>query len=90
MASRHTVSSTDRLVIRTATQQDMDLLYKLWTDPRVMANVGFPNGLRITRQEIEQRLQTPFESEFERVLVLEPKTTGQAIGECKLSYPQRD
>jgi RimJ/RimL family protein N-acetyltransferase len=45
MASQHTVFDTERLVIRTATERDVSLLYELWTDPRVMAHVGFPHGL---------------------------------------------
>ncbi|MBN1657508.1 MAG: GNAT family N-acetyltransferase [Anaerolineae bacterium] len=87
MPAQKRVFDTERLVIRPAAEQDVELLYELWTDPRVMAYVGFPHGLRITRQEIEQRLQEPFESEFERVLVVERKDTGQAIGECGMHAP---
>jgi RimJ/RimL family protein N-acetyltransferase len=76
-------------VIRTATEQDVDLLYELWTDPRVMANVGFPHGLRITRRQIEQQLQEPFESEFERVLMVELKAGGQALGQCIMHAPNQ-
>jgi [ribosomal protein S5]-alanine N-acetyltransferase len=87
MRSQNVVFDTERLVIRPATEQDVDLLYELWTDPRVMADVGFPQGLRITRQEIELGLQKPFESEFERVLVVELKASGQAIGQCSMHAP---
>lgn len=87
MSAPRVVFETERLVIRTAKGQDVDLLYELWTDPRVMANVGFPQGLWITRQEIALSLQEPFESEFEQVLVLELKTTGQGIGQCCMHAP---
>ena len=87
MPSQHTVFNTERLVVRTATGQDVDLLYELWTDPRVMTNVGFPQGLRTTREEIEARLQKPSESEFEQLLVVELKATGQAIGQCLMHAP---
>ncbi len=90
MPSQHTVFKTERLLIRAATEQDAGMLYELWTDPRVMANVGFPHGLRITREEIEERLRKPFESEFERVLVVELKATGQAIGECAMHLPNEE
>ena len=90
MTSQHTVFNTERLVVRTATGQDVDLLYELWTDPRVMANVGFPQGLRTTREEIEARLQKPSESEFEQLLVVELKATGQAIGQCLMHAPDEE
>lgn len=90
MSSQHTIFETERLLIRTATDRDVDLLYELWTDPRVMANMGFPQGLRITREKIQQKVQGPFESEFERVLVAELKATGQTIGECAMHLPNEE
>lgn len=84
------VSETERLVIRTATVEDVDLFYALWTDPRVMKYVGFPQGLRITRGELEETLSRQGGSEFERLLVVELKGTGQAIGECKLDCPNEE
>ena len=79
--------ATERLLIRTAEVRDVDLIYELWTDPRVMANVGFPHGLRITREEIKETLRKPSDSEFERLLVVELKATGQAIGQCIMHHP---
>jgi RimJ/RimL family protein N-acetyltransferase len=76
------VFETERLRVRIAGVDDVDLFYNLWTEPRVMANVGFPQGLAVTRQEIEERLKRPANSEFERLLVAETKDTGQPIGEC--------
>jgi ribosomal-protein-alanine N-acetyltransferase len=90
MSSHHTVFNTERLVIRTATAQDANLLHELWTDPRVMAHVGFPHGLRITRREIEQRLQEPVESEFDRVLVVVLAATGESMGECAMHTPDEE
>ena len=87
MTSLYTVFETERLVIRTATEQDIDLLHELWTDPRVMRNVGFPNGLRITRKEIGQKLKGPFECEFDRVLMVELEATGTVIGQCLMHAP---
>ena len=90
MPLEHEVFRTDRLVVRAATAQDVDLLYELWTDPRVMSYVGFPQGLRITREKIKQQVQGPYESEFERVLVIVLKATGQAIGECGMRLPNEE
>lgn len=78
---------TERLIVRLATAGDVDLYYSLWTDPHVMRNVGFPHGLPVTRRDLEQRLSRQAQCEFERLLVVELKATGQSIGECKLSYP---
>ena len=57
MSLGHTlVFETERLITRIATVDDVDLFYALWTNPQVMANVGFPHGLRITRSELKDRL----------------------------------
>lgn len=85
--NRSIVFETERLLVRTATVEDAELIYELWTDPRVMANVGFPQGLRTTRKEIEYTIQEPLESEFEQVLVVELTETGQPIGQCLMHFP---
>ena len=79
------VFETERLIVRTATVEDVDLIYALWTNPQVMKNVGFPQGLRTTRSELKERLSKQGMTEFESLLVVELKATGQAIGQCKLS-----
>jgi len=81
------VFQTERLLIRVATIEDVDLFYRLWTDPQVMANVGFPNGLRITRVEIEEKLSRPYTSVFDRLLVAVIKNSGPAMGEVCLAAP---
>ena len=90
MTSPNTIFETERLLVRAATEQDVGLLYELWTDPRVMSYVGFPQGLRITREKIKQQVQRSYESEFDRVLVVVLKTTGQAIGECGMHLPDEE
>ena len=90
MPSQHTVFDTERLIVRATTAQDVDLLYELWTDPRVMAHVGFPHGLRTTQEEIENRLRKPSESEFEQVLMVELKATEEAIGQCHMRAPDEE
>ncbi|MGE5221651.1 MAG: GNAT family N-acetyltransferase [Omnitrophica WOR_2 bacterium] len=83
----NTIFETQRLIVRTATVDDVDLYYHLWTDPRVMAMVGFPRGMRISRDEIMERLIKQPGDEFGRLLVIELKNTGQPIGECWLGNP---
>jgi RimJ/RimL family protein N-acetyltransferase len=81
------IFESERLRVRTATDEDVDLFYALWTDPEVMKHVGFPRGLPITRDEIKARLVEQGETAFAQLLVIELKETAQAIGECKLSSP---
>ena len=88
MSSGHTlVFETERLRIRTATITDVELFYSLWASPDVMANVGFPQGLRITRAELHDRLSGQGEGAFDQLLVVELGQSGRAIGECYLHRP---
>lgn len=85
-----TVFETNRLVIRTARADDEAMYFSLWTSPQVMTNVGFPQGLRITRAEIAAKIQEQGESEFGRLLVVTLPGTGPAIGECKMYLPDEE
>ncbi len=78
------VFSTERLVIRLATTDDAEMYLRLWTDPRVMTNVGFPKGLPITIGEIHDSLAKAGNSEFDRLLVVELRSDHWVIGECKM------
>ena len=88
--ARTVILETERLIIRIATEEDVDLFYALWTDPQVMTNVGFPQGLRVRRDELKDRLSRQGESAFEQLLVIELKTTGQMIGECHMRAPNQE
>ena len=50
-----TIFQTPRLFIRSAILDDLEMYFRLWTEPRVMGNVGFPHGLRITEKEIREK-----------------------------------
>lgn len=84
------VFETTRLIIRTGCEADAGMYYALWTNPRVMTNVGFPQGLQITRAEITAKIAEQGETEFGRLLVVALKATGQTIGECKLYLPDEE
>jgi ribosomal-protein-alanine N-acetyltransferase len=86
------VFQTDRLVIRKAVPSDGDVefFYRLWTNPKVMTNVGFPFGLKITREAIRSGFEGQETSEFNTRLVVELKATGEPIGECKLGWPDEN
>ncbi len=84
------VFETRRLSIRSARTGDADIILDLWTHPKVMANVGFPQGLRVTREEIVTRIESQGESVFDQLLIVEIKNPIQAIGECNLHRPNDD
>ena len=54
--TRLMIFETRRLNVRAATLADVDLYDALWNNPRVMAYVGFPDGMRISREEIAEKL----------------------------------
>ncbi|MCP4547259.1 MAG: GNAT family N-acetyltransferase [bacterium] len=81
------VIETERLIIRRATVEDVDLFFSLWTDPEVMTNVGFPQGLRTTRDNIRRRIERQGASEFDELLVVELKLVKQPLGECFMHAP---
>lgn len=89
-SDRKTVFATPRLLIRLATTNDADFFHQLWTDPRVMSHVGFPEGLPTTREKIRNQIAAGGGSEFDRLLVIELKSTGQAVGECWMSRPNAE
>ena len=78
------VFTTNRLRVRIAETRDADFYFTLWKEPRVMRNIGLPEGLPITREEIVARLERGGDSEFERLLVVERESDGEIIGECYL------
>lgn len=88
MANRdNMVFETDRLIVRLATTDDVGLFFDLWTNPDVMVNVGFPNGLPISRDDVRKQIESEGNSEFDRLLVIVLKETGQCVGECRMRRP---
>ena len=53
----NTIFETDCLRIRPIKMTHADLLYKLWKHPPVMTNLGFPDGLPITREDVEKQIE---------------------------------
>lgn len=87
------IFSTDRLVIRPASpkNEDVDFLYELWTNPLVMKNVGFPRGLKISRSQVIEKLESEISSApFDCRLMVIEKGTNVAIGEAKLGRPNSE
>ena len=87
---RRVVFETERLIVRIATEADVELFYALWTNPQVMTYVGFPQGIPLTLEGMKARPLEDKATEFDRPLVVELKATGQAIGEAKLEAPDEE
>lgn len=83
----NTVFSAPRLVVHLATIEDAALVYALWTDPRVMRNVGFPRGLPVTLEEVQNAILQGGNSVFDRLLIIRLKLTGEAIGQSMMKSP---
>lgn len=83
------VLTTTRLIIRRARPDDVDVafLLSLWANPGVMESVGFPHGLRITPEEIRERLGNERDSPLGAVLLVQLKGTRTIIGQCKMGGP---
>jgi RimJ/RimL family protein N-acetyltransferase len=84
------ICETQRLIIRLAMPEDEELIYALWTDPRVMTFVGFPNGLPETRESLRANILKRGDSEFRQLLIVELKDSGCTIGQCKMDEPGAD
>lgn len=77
---------TDRLLIRTAGEEDTHFFLQLWTDPGAMQFVGFPHGLLITEAEVRSKLKSQCDSLLTVTLI----DTGAAIGECSIHPPDSE
>ncbi len=86
------IIETRRLITRKAenSERDIDLYFRLWNNPRVMKYVGFPGGLRIFKEKIDEKLSIQPHSEFDRLLLVEIKESGILIGEAKLGFPDEE
>jgi len=83
---------TKRLLVRKPklTSQDIAFYERLWNAPSVMRNVGFPKGLQVNREVVQDILIGQDASPFDQTLVVETRDTHTRIGECKLGRPCGD
>ena len=87
IANGRLIFETPRLSIHLATIDDASLIHTLWTDGRVMRNVGFPKGMPMTLEDVCADIQGRDANEFSQLLVVRLKRTGEAIGQCKMRLP---
>ena len=84
------IFETKRLIVRQATIDDTDHFFELWTNPEVMKFVGFPQGLKITKEELKKQLDQAEGKILDCRLVVIRRKDGKRIGECKLGRPKEE
>ena len=84
------IFQTKRLEVRKAETSDVEMYLSLWNSGKVMRNVGFPKGLRISAEQICKQIEEHDETEFDQTLVVIEKENGERIGECKLGLPNEE
>ncbi len=90
MTASRTVFETERLRVRMASENNADVLHALWTNPRVMRNVGFPEGLPVTRESIVAQIGKRPATEYDQFLIVVRREDGARLGECKLHRPDEN
>jgi RimJ/RimL family protein N-acetyltransferase len=83
------VLRTARLFVRRAEPSDAGLYLSLWNDPEVMRNVGFPEGLAVSRSRVLEMIRAGSD-DFDSLLVAVRSADGTAVGECRLHPPDPD
>ncbi len=84
------IFQTERLKVRKPDKTDIEMYFKLWNSPEVMQNVGFPQGLKISKETISEQIKNQDETEYDKTLVVVEKSSDEAIGECKLGFPNEE
>ncbi|MCX6092603.1 MAG: GNAT family protein [Candidatus Bipolaricaulota bacterium] len=73
---------TERLVVRTASQEDVAFIASLWSDPHVMHYVGFPQGIPSAIGSVERRIARG--AGLDALLVAELRASREPIDQCLL------
>ncbi|HPQ39164.1 MAG TPA: GNAT family N-acetyltransferase [bacterium] len=81
---------THRLTVAPALSHDSEFIAALWNHPAVMTHVGFPDGLGVTPEDIQQRLREEKPSLMEYLLAVRRKDTGTIIGQAMMHAPSRN
>lgn len=65
------------LVIREATAQDSELLWRWWNDGKVMEHAGFPRGLGITKEAVLKLLTDGDPNQHRLILEVDSRPVGE-------------
>ena len=81
---------TPRLHVRPADTAAAAWIRALWSDPRVTAFVGFPQGIPTSTREIEAQIERNLGRPLKRLLIAERVTDDLPIGQVKLGEPDSE
>ncbi|MBC8416567.1 MAG: GNAT family N-acetyltransferase [Candidatus Cloacimonetes bacterium] len=84
------ILQTKRVKVRKPDKIDIEMYFKLWNSPEVMQKVGFPQGLKISKEKISEQIKNQDKTEYDKTLVVVEKSSDEAIGECKLGFPNKE
>lgn len=89
----HIVFRTNRLIIKIPeiSSEVINFFISLWANPIVMSNVGFPNGLQKSYDQVKEQLteESASENEYDRILLIY-NIQSELIGNCKLGSPNTE
>lgn len=77
------ILETARLVLRRQTQDDVDFLTELWSNPEVTRHMGGPREKDWLRTVFAETAADPFAEPYD-LWVLVEKESGQPVGHCGL------
>ena len=89
----NTILATERMIVSVPSPEDAGSFKKIWEDPDIMVNVGFPNGIMGLQQPRIADTIASYNKEkvlFDRFLKVTLREGGTFMGECKLGSPGVD
>ncbi|QSX07233.1 GNAT family N-acetyltransferase [Sedimentibacter sp. zth1] len=86
------IAETSRISIKMLEESDLELIHKWWNDGRVTKHMGFPNGMKVTKEKLHHRFKEQIEEKNKilntRIYIIYSKEMKKPIGE--LQYGEAD
>lgn len=86
------IAETARISLRLLEESDLVLVEKWWNDGNITGPMGFPNGMRVTKESLYQRFKNQFINKNKvlnsRMYIIHSKELMKPIGE--LQYGEAD
>ena len=83
-----------RVLVGENCPEHLKLFESLWSDPRVMRNVGFAKGMKVDLEQLKGRLDKRITRGslglLNRLLLVQSKSSSALMGECWLGQPGED
>lgn len=73
----------DNLLVRQATIEDVEILCHWWSDGKVMAHAGFPNGVHTDADELMDKIKSNNDRERRLIIEIDSKRVGEMVYRTK-------